>query len=141
IPVDVELLDNTTDLAVLRASTELEATPLALSSSAPDVGSQIFAIGNPQGLERTISEGIISGRRTVRGGEVLQITAPISPGSSGGPVVDASGAVVGVTVAYLEGGQNLNFAIPTERLLSLLEGNTALGFPEALAELYAVYNQ
>jgi len=84
------------------------------------VGDEIYAVGNPQGLEGTFSQGIISSIRQVGSETILQITAPISPGSSGGPVLNAQGKVIGVAVATFKGGQNLNFAIPVTYLASLL---------------------
>ena len=84
------------------------------------VGDQVYAVGNPLGLEGTFSEGIISGIRHVGSDTILQITAPISPGSSGGPVIDNRGQVIGVSTATFSGGQNLNFAIPSSYLASLL---------------------
>ena len=93
----------------------LEGKPLNLASGAPiPVGATIYAVGNPKGLEGTISSGIISGRRSVEGGTVLQISAPISPGSSGGPVVDDLSTVVGVATATFKGGEALNFAVPAD---------------------------
>jgi tetratricopeptide (TPR) repeat protein len=120
LPLILQRLDPVQDLAVLRTETPLEAVPLRLSASDPPIGTAIFAIGNPQGLERSISEGIISGARVREGRRLLQLTAPISPGSSGGPVLSKDGSVVGVTVGYLEGGQNLNFAIPASVVRSLI---------------------
>lgn len=77
------------------------------------VGETIYAFGNPEGLAGTMSPGIISAAlRKTRDRTLLQITAPISPGSSGGPVVDSRGQVVGVALGALKQGQNLNFAIP-----------------------------
>jgi hypothetical protein len=78
------------------------------------VGEDVVAIGNPLSLESTVSNGIVSGIRTVqdKGGTFLQVTTPISPGSSGGPLFNMAGEVVGITTMYLEGGENLNFAIP-----------------------------
>lgn len=93
--------------------------PLGKSKNLP-VGEEVYAIGNPQGLEGTISQGIVSGMRRVADTEILQITAPISPGSSGGPVLDQKGQVIGVAVATFRGGQNLNFAIPVDYLTALL---------------------
>lgn len=84
------------------------------------VGEEVYAIGNPQGLEGTISQGIVSGVRRVADTEILQVTAPISPGSSGGPVLNQKGQVIGVAVATFRGGQNLNFAIPIDYLTALL---------------------
>lgn len=84
------------------------------------VGDRVYAAGNPMGLEGTISEGIVSGVRQVDGDTLFQITAPISPGSSGGPILNSSSQVIGVATAHLEGGQNLNFAIPSSYLSALL---------------------
>ena len=82
-------------------------------SAAVSGGEVCYAIGSPQGLQNTISNGIISNpSRTDFGGEMIQTTAPISSGSSGGALVNEYGEVIGVTTAYLESGQNLNFAIP-----------------------------
>jgi len=89
-----------------------------------EVGEVVYAIGNPSGLEGTFSQGIVSGIRNIGDEKLLQITAPISPGSSGGPVVNSNGEVIGVAVATLTNGQNLNFAIPVNYLNDLyLNGN------------------
>lgn len=95
--------------------------PLSLSERTPDIGEDIVAIGNPKGLESTISRGIISGIRDDSGKRHYQITAPISPGSSGGPIVDEKGKVLGVATFYVDGGQNLNFAVPASYIHSLLD--------------------
>lgn len=84
------------------------------------VGDEVYAVGNPRGLEGTFSAGIISGIRTAEDARILQITAPVSPGSSGGPVLTIKGTVIGVAVAFLKGGQNLNFAIPVSDVKNLL---------------------
>jgi hypothetical protein len=77
------------------------------------VGEKIVVIGNPEGLEGTVSEGIISGFRELSGDfRIIQITAPVSLGSSGGPLFNSKGEVVGVATASIVSGQNLNFAIP-----------------------------
>jgi tetratricopeptide (TPR) repeat protein len=80
----------------------------------------VFAIGNPEGLERTISQGIVSGVRKSDNRDLLQITTPISHGSSGGPILNSKGEVVGVAVGMLEDGQNLNFAVPVKFVAQLL---------------------
>lgn len=113
--VDVER-----DLVVLEVS-GAKAVPLSLGDSdAVEVGETVYAIGNPRGLEGTLSQGIVSGIRNVGSDKLLQITAPISPGSSGGPVLNSSGEVIGISVATFRGGQNLNFAIPSNYLKALL---------------------
>ena len=84
------------------------------------VGDKVVAIGNPRGLEGAVPEGIVGAiRGTAEGVQVLQITAPISPGSSGGPLFSAAGEVVGVTTATLRDSQSLNFAVPAALLLTL----------------------
>jgi len=75
------------------------------------VGDRVYAIGNPQGLEGTISDGIISGMRFILPyGDIIQTTAPISQGSSGGALVNADGILIGLMVWQMKEGQNLNFA-------------------------------
>src|SRR4029450_1901530 len=79
----------------------------------------IFVLGSPQGLEGTVSTGIVGGLRTLGAARLLQITAPISPGSSGGPVFDSTGRVIGIATATSSKGQNLNFALPVNLLRDL----------------------
>ena len=77
------------------------------------VGEKVYVIGSPQGLENTISEGILSGIREIDlERKILQMTAAISPGSSGGPVFNVQGEVVGIATLILAETQNLNFAMP-----------------------------
>ena len=114
--------DKKRDLALMRIS-GVNGKPLSLADiSKIEVGQEIYALGNPRGLEGTISTGIISGSnfRHLDGEDLMQITAPISPGSSGGPVVNKEWEVIGVAVSSLEKGQNLNFAIPSAYLALLL---------------------
>jgi len=85
------------------------------------------AIGNPLSLESTVSNGIVSGIRSDEGRRLLQITTPISHGSSGGPLFNMFGQVVGITSAALVGGENLNFAIPINDVKSLLVTSTSKG--------------
>lgn len=87
------------------------------------VGDQIYVIGNPNGLEGTFSQGIVSGLRKIENDELLQITAPISPGSSGGPVLNQNAEIIGLAVASYKSGQNLNFAIPIKYLKSLYDNS------------------
>lgn len=96
---------------------------LPVSATRPRVGERVLVIGSPLGLEETVTDGMISGIRLLPNlGEMLQISAPISPGSSGGPVVNLQGEVVGVARFFLARGQNLNFAIPGSQVLALREG-------------------
>lgn len=86
---------------------------LTLASRKSVIGEEIYVAGNPEGFDGTFSQGIISGFRQ---GNYIQITAPISHGSSGGPVVNKRGEVIGIVVAADFEGQNLNFAIATSEL-------------------------
>jgi Trypsin-like peptidase domain len=116
----ITAIDAERDLVVLKIS-PVRSQVLALGNSdAIQVGDPVYAVGNPQGLEGTFSQGIVSSIRDVATGKLLQITAPISPGSSGGPVLNGKGDVIGVSVATFRGGQNLNFAIPSNYLRTLL---------------------
>jgi len=95
--------------------------PLSLSTTVPEVGERILVYGSPLGLEKTVSDGIISAIREVPGyGKLIQITAPISPGSSGSPVLNMKGEVIGIASFQMIEGQNLNFAIPSERIANLI---------------------
>lgn len=85
---------------------------LVPAHESPVVGSRVVVIGAPRGLEFTVSEGIVSAVRMEDGREWIQMSAPISPGSSGGPVLDTEGHVIGITTAYRTDGQALNFAVP-----------------------------
>jgi len=106
--------DKARDVAVIKAHGENFRTLTLGNSDHLQVGEDVVAIGNPLSLESTVSNGIVSGIRTseAKGGKFLQVTTPISPGSSGGPLFNMAGEVVGITTMYLEGGENLNFAIP-----------------------------
>lgn len=96
-----------------------EALPLGDDSSV-SVGNRIYAIGNPRGLEGTFSEGIVSSVRKDESGMVFQVTSPISEGSSGGPLLNNQGQVIGVAFSTIKDGQNLNFGIPVRYLKTLL---------------------
>ena len=78
------------------------------------VGERVFTIGSPSGLENTLGEGIVSGLRRKASIDLVQTSAPISPGSSGGGLFDAAGNLVGITTFLLRDSQNLNFAIAAD---------------------------
>ena len=108
------------DLALLKVSASgIKPLPLG-NSDAVKIGETIYVVGNLKGLAGTFLDGIISSRRGGYAKGRLQMTAPISPGSSGGPVLNAKGEAIGVSSMILEGGQNLNFAIPSLYLKTLL---------------------
>lgn len=116
----ITAVDAERDLVVLKISATGSPALALGNSDTVQVGESVYAVGNPQGLEGTFSQGIVSSVREVGTDKLLQITAPISPGSSGGPVLNGKGEVIGVSVATFRGGQNLNFAIPSNYLKTLL---------------------
>jgi hypothetical protein len=89
-----------------------------------EIGERVYAVGSPAGLEISISEGIVSGIRHLPKGDMIQMTAAISKGSSGGGLFDSSGRLIGLTTSYVEGGQSLNFALPVD-LVSTLDSHPA----------------
>jgi len=121
-------IDKANDLALLQvAGADRPALTLA-DISKIEVGEEVFAFGNPRRLEGTISPGIISGMnlREMGSENWIQISAPISSGSSGGPVVNRNGEVIGVAVSSITSGQNLNFAVPSSLLATLMAGNKSV---------------
>ena len=112
--------DKYNDLALLKVPTS-GIKPLSLGNSdTVKIGEMVYVAGNLKGLEGTFSDGIISSRRGGYAKGRLQTTAPISPGSSGGPVLNSKGEAIGIAFMTIEGGQNLNFAIPSLYLKTLL---------------------
>lgn len=107
----VVAIDARHDLCILQVDEKVLPPVVINAKSNPAIGDEVFAFGNPKGLEGTVSKGIISSIRSDL--ELLQIDAAISPGSSGGPVVDDRGELIGISVSSLSSGQNLNFAIPS----------------------------
>ena len=103
----------------------LPAPPVVLGSTKTlQVGASVYAIGTPEGLQRTLSEGIVSSLRPVRGGSYIQTTAAISPGSSGGGLFDDHGRLLGLTSFFISKGQQLNFALPVEWIEALPQHET-----------------
>ena len=112
-------VDKEVDLIILKVK-GVNKPAIKMSTSTPTPGQKVYVLGSPKGLEATISEGIVSGLRDWDGTKLIQISAPISHGSSGGPVLNANGLLVGIAVGAFEDGQNLNFAIPKSNLDLLL---------------------
>lgn len=137
--VEVLGFDLKRDLVLLR----IDATGLPTlhlgNSEGVQAGDPVVAIGHPLGLQDTVSDGLISGLRVVDPDlTVLQISAPIAPGSSGGPLFDEHGQVIGVAAAISRRGQNLNFGIPIGYLQALVDHPAPMplsAFAAAIGEL------
>jgi len=114
--------DNEGDLVLLTlGKVGRTFNPLKLAHKNIEIGKPVVVIGSPFGLAGTVADGIVSSVREMSElGKILQITAPISKGSSGSPVLNMEGEVVGVATSHIREGQNLNFAISFERIRSLL---------------------
>ena len=104
------------DLALVEVDVAMPT--LQIRPNRPDVGEPVLAVGAPLGLAGSITSGVVSAFRTEGGVDYMQFDAPISPGNSGGPIVDAEGSVVGVAVLKFvgNGAEGLGFAIPTDVL-------------------------
>lgn len=116
------------DLAMLEIDTDHKNfSYLNVSSILPKPGDKVVVIGTPQGMAHTISDGIVSGLRDVDGDpRYVQVTAPISSGSSGGPLLNMKGEVIGVATMSHRYGQNLNFCVAGEKIKLL---NPGTGIP------------
>lgn len=123
--INVKLGPETYDGTVVQADEEFDLCRLSVSGLTARavpigsvanlrVGQKVLAIGSPYGLENTLSEGLVSALRETNGGTVIQTSAPISPGSSGGGLFDTSGNLVGIMTFQHRYGQNLNFAVPAD---------------------------
>jgi S1-C subfamily serine protease len=117
------------DIALLRTNAPREYPSLEVADTFPEAGERVFVIGNPLGLlEGSVSDGIVSAIRVFPTiGDVLQITAPISPGNSGSPVFDMDGHVAGVAAFGIMAGQNLNFAMSIRLLERILCPDDPMG--------------
>jgi hypothetical protein len=122
IPAKVIGWDKAMDLALIKAELKPEYVFSLVDWVIPKVGDTVYAIGSPAGLEKTVTQGIVSAlaRRFLQIGDVIQIDAAVNHGNSGGPVVDMEGRLVGIVFAGVEQYQGLNFAVPAERLAAAL---------------------
>ena len=113
--------DVNNDLVLLRVD-GVDAQPVMLGDSDKVyAGQPVVVIGSPEGLGQTVSNGLVSAIRDFNGRRLFQISAPISAGSSGSPVFNDHGEVIGVVVSSIEKGQNLNFAVPINYAKPLME--------------------
>lgn len=112
------------DLALLSVDIRNDSVQdLPISRSMPEIGERVLVMGNPLALEFSVSDGIIAAIRKIpeySNGEVIQITAPVSPGSSGSPVMNMQGEVIAVAFYVYFHGENLNFAIPSQRVIDII---------------------
>ena len=113
-------VDRADDLAVIHVAARLK--PLPTSPIRPALGTAVMSVGSPLGLDGTVSIGIVSSWRSIEGSDYLQFSAQISPGNSGGPVVDRYGRVVGISTAKFvgDGAEGLAFAIPVQTVCASL---------------------
>ena len=119
----VELLyeNEEVDIALLKIEADADLHPVVLGEAdAVQVGERAISIGNPLGLDHTVTDGLVSARRMIGGRRMIQMSTPISPGNSGGPLFNLRGEVIGVSTANIGGmfmrAQNLNLAIPVDVL-------------------------
>ena len=119
---DTVKVDKQRDLVILKVS-KVDAPALPLGdSNEVQIGQSVYAVGNPIGfLEGTFAPCFVSSIRGKDRNKSIQITSPISPGSSGGPLLNDKGRVIGIVVGSITEGQNLNFAIPSNHLKELLD--------------------
>lgn len=110
--------DEKRDLALIRVKVFGKAL-LPVATTAPDVGSAAYVIGAPEGLEFSITSGLLSQIQAANGINHYQFSCPASPGNSGGPLINAQGQVTGVVSFQFREGQNLNFAVPSTYVLGL----------------------
>ncbi len=126
--------DTERDIAILTIDGNAEREPLSLGDSNEiQKGEEIYTVGSPEGLINSVSSGLLSGTAIIDDKEYIQISAPISEGSSGGICVNTTGDVIGITSAGIDEAQNLNFIIPINDLKTLYnESPVDLTLPEYL---------
>lgn len=110
------------DLAIIRIDKKLTPIPIYKGRKKLVRGQKVVAIGSPLGLFNSVSNGIISGFRNIESVDMIQFTAPISQGSSGGAVLNMHGEVVGISTAGIDRGQNINLAVGYESINSFIAG-------------------
>lgn len=121
LPRRIVNIDPAKDIAVIQIDKGTPAYFPMGDSNKVIAGERVLTIGNPQGLESTVADGLISSiRMNDSGMKIFQISVPLSNGSSGGPLIDLNGQVIGITTAAMNDGQNLNFAVPINYVRILL---------------------
>jgi Flp pilus assembly protein TadD len=123
-------LDKENDIAILKVDANNLPTVTIGDADKSSIGEKVYVISSPQGLENTVSDGILSGKREIAPNiKILQMTASVSSGSSGGAVFNENGEVIGIATLLLKDSQNLNFAIPVNVIKGKISGEklTAIG--------------
>jgi S1-C subfamily serine protease len=122
---EIVKVDEFHDICIIKLKNNSSPDFLKLNTNYPKIGTEILVAGSPIGLNGTISKGIVSNlkKNNPHDNDLLQISAPISPGNSGGPVVNANGEILGISVSQFvgEGIQNINFAVPARYIDFLLK--------------------
>lgn len=124
-PARIKAWDTDADMALITIQST-QYRPLRLAGTIPRLGSSVVAVGAPNGFEKSISDGLVSQVHRVQNGSYLQVSCPISPGSSGGPILSLNGEVVGMATLTLKEGQNLNFAVPAPTLNQFVNRSRSL---------------
>src|SRR3989338_2556565 len=127
------------DVCVLKIDAFGLTTASLGNSNLLEPGSKVFVIGAPLGFEYSITDGLYSGKRKDLNQNALQFSAPISPGNSGGPLLDPQGRVVGITTFFKPEGQNVNFAIPINEAKKFFKTSVKIGMAEFAAKLSKAY--
>jgi len=122
------------DLAALQVSGSSLPALSTETIEVPKVGDRVVAIGAPLGLESTVSEGIVSALRDAGAMHIIQTTASISPGSSGGPLLNEYGKVIGLTTSTVRDGQSLNFVVSARHVSELLSRRQPISLEEMLSQ-------
>lgn len=127
LPMDLIAFDGDSDIALLKLRSEKNYNYLYFGDSdKASEGEKVVAIGSPKGMINTVSEGIISGIRNTGEIKYIQISAPISPGSSGGALFNSKGELIGMPTFKLRNGENLNFAISSKDIIKFLDGSKTI---------------
>jgi S1-C subfamily serine protease len=139
--LDVEGLihtDKENDLVILKIKGEKLPIVKIGDIEKANIGEKVYVISSPEGLENTISDGILSGIREIEGTnkKILQITAPVSKGSSGGPVFNKNGEVIGIATFLIEEAQNLNFAMPVNLIKNKIDSKKITALKDSTIEDY-----
>lgn len=127
---NIRVADYELDLCRLSV-TGLSAPPATMATFEAKVGQRVYAIGAPEGLDLTLSEGLISALRPTAHGTVIQTSAAVSPGSNGGGLFNSSGELAGIVTFQAKGGQNVNFALPVTWILEMTDRGWSAGLAPA----------